>query len=79
MNTKDLKKFLKAMKKNPSILRLQYTYHLLAEHEEAKAKEDLEMFEKVALTYPNDCEIEGERELIAHARKVFDQRKSDNE
>lgn len=74
LKTKELDKFLKTMKKNPSVQRIEYVYHLLELHDEEEARKDLERFEQTAKTYPNECEIEGERELIAYAREIFEKR-----
>ena len=48
--TKELKKFMKAMKTFPSVLRLEYAYRLLAEHDPEGAAKSMAAFEKVAAT-----------------------------
>lgn len=68
------KKFAKAMKMNPAVLRTQYTYELLCIYNEKKAEIILRQFEKVAKTYPYEAEIQSERELIQYAQKINQQR-----
>ncbi len=67
--TKEQLAFMKSMKHYPSILRTQYAYALLAECDRAKAEEYQAKFDKIAKTYPNPVEIEGERELMEYAEK----------
>ena len=67
-------KFAKSMKTTPCVIRTEYAYTLLVEKDEKKATEWLNVFEKVAKTYPYPREIEGERELIA---KIADERNND--
>ena len=62
--TKELKKFMKAMKTFPSVIRLEYAYRLLAEHDPESAAKSMAAFEKVAATYPYPNDINTERELI---------------
>lgn len=70
MNDKELTAFRKSMQTNPSILRTEYAYALLYEKDEKKAKQIMEQFEKCALTYPYQCDIESERELIEIVQKA---------
>ena len=72
MLTKEQAKFMKAMKKFPSVIRTEYVYSLLALKDEAKAKEARALFEKVARTYPYPSDIQSERELIEIADSVAD-------
>ena len=58
------KKFMKSMKKFPSVLRTEHAYALIVETDSDKAARILATFEKVARTYPYSCDIESERELI---------------
>ena len=58
------KKFMKSMKKFPSVLRTEYAYELLTEKNVEKAKKTMLEFEKVARTYPYSCDVESERELM---------------
>ena len=60
---------MKAMKTSPSVLRTQYAYALLAEKNAAGAKKWLDLFEKVAKTYPYPVDVESERELMEIARQ----------
>ena len=61
---KELIKFNKSMKTNPSVLRTKYAYALLKENDIPKAEKILEKFEKAAKKYPYPSEIESERELM---------------
>ena len=68
--TKELKKFMKAMKTFPSVIRLEYAYRLLAEHDPEGAAKSMAAFERVAVTYPYPNDINTERELMEIAGKV---------
>ena len=68
--TKELKKFMKAMKTFPSVLRLEYAYRLLAEHDPEGAAKSFAAFERVAATYPYPNDINTERELMEIAAKI---------
>lgn len=70
MFTKEFNKFLKASKKNPSIIRMLYAYELLLKKDEQAAEKHLKSFEKVSKSYPYICEIEGERELINYIKNL---------
>lgn len=65
----ELKKFFKAMKKNPSKFRVEYLYAKYIEKDEKKAQIAMKMFEKIAKTYPYPNDIVSERELIAYAEE----------
>lgn len=74
MMTKEQIKFMKAMKRFPSVLRTQYTIALLMEKDVAKAETIRREFEKVAKSYPYSHEIDSERDLMRIAeRKVATQ------
>ena len=60
---------MKAMKKSPSVHRVQYLYSKYVEKDEKKATLAMTMFEKTAKTYPYPHEIAGERELISYAEE----------
>lgn len=62
--TKKQKKFMKAMKKFPAVLRSEYAYAILAEKNFEKAEEIRNQFEKCSKTYPYPSEIEAEKELM---------------
>lgn len=64
---KQQKKLMRAMSKNPSVIRTLYAYSLLCEENEKNAERYLKSFEKVASSYPYTREIENERELMAKA------------
>ena len=68
--TKELKKFMKAMKTFPSVIRLEYAYRLLAEHDSQSAAKSMAAFERVAVTYPYPNDINTERELMEIAAKI---------
>lgn len=71
MMTKEQIKFMKAMKRFPSVLRTQYSIALLMEKDVAKAETIRREFEKVAKSYPYSHEIDSERDLMRIAeRKV---------
>ena len=70
LRTKDQEKFMKSMKKFPSVLRTEYAYALLAEKDPEKAQTVMEAFEKAARTYPNPNDITIERELMETAREA---------
>lgn len=63
--TKRLQKYIKATSSYVSRRRLMYAYALLLEGDTAKAKKELEGFEKAAKVYPYEIEVQSERELIA--------------
>ncbi len=67
LRTKEQKRFMKAMKSNPSVLRTEYALALLLDGDEAAADKARAGFEKAAGTYPYPAEIAGERELLALA------------
>lgn len=55
---------MKAMHTFPLVIRTEYAYALLAEQDLSKAAREMEVFEKVAETYPYPNNINSERELI---------------
>ena len=71
MMTKEQKKFMKAMKRFPSVLRTQYVLALLSEKDAAKAEAIKNEFEKVAKTYPYAQDIESEKNLMRIAESKF--------
>lgn len=62
--TPELKRFMKSMKKFPSILRTEYAIALLYENNKEKANIIKAEFEKIAKTYPYQNDIISERELL---------------
>lgn len=68
---KEQKKFAKAMKYNPSILRTEYAYALIYENDEAKADKIKTKFEKGAKDYPYQTEIEMERKNMTLVQKYM--------
>ena len=57
-------RFMKQMKKFPSVLRTQYAIELLCNHSPEKAKEAKKTFVKVARFYPYQSDINDERALM---------------
>lgn len=70
MMTKEQKKFMKAMKRFPSVLRTQYALAVLEEKNASKAETIKGDFDKTAKSYPYPHEIESERELM----RIVDQK-----
>lgn len=66
MLSRDQRKFMKSMKRFPSVLRTEYAL-ALGEDAREKAAKIREDFEKMARSYPNPSDIESERELMALA------------
>lgn len=62
---KELQVFFKQMKRNISIIRVQYAMAKLLDNDERRAAELLEQFEKCAKTHPYPVEIIGERRILA--------------
>lgn len=62
--SKELKKFIKAMKTFPSVIRTEYAYSLLKEHDSECAAKSMAAFARIAATYPYPNDINSERELI---------------
>lgn len=60
---KNQRKFMKAMKNFPSIIRTEYTYNLFQNKEREMEKQKL-LFQKVSKSYPYACEIQCEKELM---------------
>lgn len=70
MLTKEQLKFMKAMKKFPSVIRTEYVYALLALKDPAKANTTRKFFEKIAKSYPYPSDIQSERELMGWAEHI---------
>lgn len=62
--TKQQRKFMKAMKNFPSVLRTEYAYAYLAKKDMNAAEAIKHKFEKIAKTYPYPSDIQSERELM---------------
>lgn len=62
--TKKQKKFMKQMKKYPSVLRTEYSYALLSEEDFVKAESIKVRFENCAKSYPYPSDIKAEQELM---------------
>ena len=69
MMTKEQNKFMKAMKRFPSVLRTQYVLALLWEKDFAKAETIKNDFDKAVKSYPYPHEIDSERELMQIAKR----------
>jgi hypothetical protein len=68
--TKELRAFMRSMRRYPSVLRTNYALALLRDKDPAAAAGIAKDFERVAAKYPYAGEIAGERELMAHARSL---------
>ncbi len=68
--TKEQLALMKSMKNYPAVIRTEYAYALLREKDEEKARKALELFEKVAKTYPYPSDVQSERELIELAQAL---------
>ncbi len=64
----DIRKILRAMKNNPSVIRTQYAVEACVNKDEKAARAHLEYFEKIAKNYPFPCDIAAERELMELCR-----------
>ena len=67
MMNREQKKFMKSMKRFPSVLRTQYALALLFERDAQKAEAIKHEFEKVAKFHPYAADIASERELMGIA------------
>ncbi|MBE6933077.1 MAG: M50 family metallopeptidase [Ruminococcaceae bacterium] len=74
MQSTEQKKFMKAMKNFPSVLRTEYVYALLHEKDRIKASKLKAQFEKLAKKYPYPSDIQSERELMEIAETRMDAR-----
>ncbi|MBR3357268.1 MAG: M50 family metallopeptidase [Solobacterium sp.] len=66
--TEEQKKKMAAMESVPSVLRTEYAYALLAEHDTEKAKKIEREFEDTASDYPYSGELAGEMEFMKMIR-----------
>lgn len=71
MLDEEQKRFMKSMKRFPSVLRTEYVYALFGEKDTAKADTVKAQFEKCAKTYPYQNDIQSERELMELAETVY--------
>ena len=71
MLTKEIQQLMKRMKNYPSVIRIQYAYALLGEHNPEKAEKLKKLFENIAKTYPYPSELQSERELMGIAEEKF--------
>ena len=69
----ELKKFMLAMKKFPTVMRTEYVYALLYERNTDKARRIRENFERVTEKYPYKADLDAERELMDLARQRYEQ------
>ena len=79
MRTDEQLKLMKSMKDNPSVLRTEYVYALLAGKNEDKALDLAKQFEKSSKSYPYPNEIEAERELMEIANELAHGEKAANQ
>lgn len=68
--SKEQKKFMKQMRKFPSVIRVEYVYELLYKNDMQKAAQFKALFEKCAKTHPYASDIESERELMRIAEEI---------
>jgi hypothetical protein len=73
--TREQYSFMRSMKDYPSVIRTEYAYALLYQHDGSKARMLRDAFEKCAKSYPNVGEICTERELLACADRIKSERK----
>lgn len=73
--TREQYSFMRSMKDYPSVIRTEYAYALLYQHDGSKARMLRDAFEKCAKSYPNVGEICTERELLACADRIRSERK----
>lgn len=62
--SKEQMKFMKQMRRFPSVIRTEYAYELLYRNNNDKAAQIKELFEECAKTHPYVSDIESERELL---------------
>ena len=70
LRSKEQLKFMKRMRKFPTVIRTEYLYALLAEKDIKKAEKLKAQFEKCAKNYPYQSDIQSERELIEIGEKT---------
>ncbi|MDR0594135.1 MAG: M50 family metallopeptidase, partial [Bifidobacteriaceae bacterium] len=64
--TKPTRDFMKALRRQPSVLRTDYALARLSRHDPAAASRIRAEFDRIAKAYPYPGDIAGERELMAH-------------
>lgn len=74
--SKKFAKILKSLSAFPSVLRACYAYELLYKRDISAAEKKKAQFEALAKTYPYECEIESERELMSIAEEKAKQETS---
>lgn len=75
--TKEQKKLMKASEASPSVLRTEYAYALLAEHDTEKAQKLEEKFEQIGPDYPYSGEFSGEQEFMQIIRAHADRKENE--
>lgn len=78
MMTKEQKKFMKAMKNFPSILRTEYALALLFENDTKKAETIKNSFENISKSYPYSHDIQFERNLMRIVENKFNLAQKNN-
>ncbi|MBQ9759805.1 MAG: M50 family metallopeptidase [Clostridia bacterium] len=76
--TREQYNFMRLMKEYPAVIRTEYAYAVLYQHDGSKARMLLDAFEKCAKTYPNEGDILTEREIIKQVKAVKE-REAENE
>jgi hypothetical protein len=67
----ELKKLMQSMKNYPSVIRTQYAIALLFEKNTEKAEKILSSFDKTTKKFPYRQEVDGEKELMLEALKIY--------
>lgn len=70
--TRQQEKHMKALDKSIGVIRTRYVLALLGDREPDKAASLLDRFEKRIRSYPYPSEVQSERELIEHARQIYE-------
>lgn len=65
------KKFMKAMKNYPTVIRTEYALSLFYRKEREEAEKWKEKFEKISAVYPYSADMEAEREMLEKAEEIF--------
>lgn len=72
--TKDVEKFMKSMKKSPSVVRTKYAIALICVEDVFAARDELMQLATIAETYPYSSDITSQRELMKLARERFNEK-----
>ena len=70
LSEKPMVGFVRAMRNFPTVIRTQYAIAKVIDKDEKAAQQYLDLFEKIAPTFPSSTDIESERELIEIVKSV---------